>query len=211
MSIIFCRHAQTVFNELDIFQGLSDSPLTVKGRENALKLNLFLKQNFNINKFFVSDLGRVIETYKIVSNNIDADLCIDKRLREVCFGEWEEKRRSDIDKKILKIRSSCRYDFIYPGFYKDKKGESFSLIYERVVSFIKDVESFGFLNNNVDCCCITHQGVLINVIRYFLKYSRDKLNSLKIDNNILIIVNSTNNKEINLEFIDFLNFNKLEL
>lgn len=202
MSAIFCRHAQTIYNDLDIFQGLSDSPLTNQGIKKSRKLNQFLKQNYNIKTFFISDLKRVKETYKIVSEGINADLVVDTRLREICFGCWETKKRVDIDPIILKERAKNRYNFVHPGEYNNVEGQSFSSIYRIVVNFIMDIKNKGFLGESIDCCCITHQGVLINVARFCLDLSLDDMNKLRIKNDTIIIVSESSSQKFQVKFVD---------
>lgn len=202
MSAIFCRHAQTVYNDLDIFQGLSDSPLTSQGIKKSKKLNQFLKCNYNIKTFFISDLKRVKETYKIVSEGINADLVVDTRLREICFGYWETKKRVDVDPIILKERAKNRYNFVHPGEYNNVEGQSFSSIYHIVVNFIMDIKNKGFLEESIDCCCITHQGVLINVARFCLDLALDDMNKLRIKNNTIIIVSESSSQKFQVKFVD---------
>src|SRR5690606_21870364 len=111
MSLIFCRHGQTVYNLEDKFQGVSDSPLTQSGIDQANRLNDYLVKNFNVKKFLISPLPRVIQTYEIVSAGLNAEVEELEILREVSYGSWEEKRREELDQDLLKERSKKRFTF----------------------------------------------------------------------------------------------------
>ena len=124
MSLIFCRHGQTVYNTEDRFQGLCDSPLTLEGIDQAKRLNQFLIKNFNVKRFIISPLHRVVDSYEYASQGLNAEVESRDDLKEVCYGEWEEKVRTEIDPSILEKRSEHRFRFVHPGEFQGHKGES---------------------------------------------------------------------------------------
>jgi broad specificity phosphatase PhoE len=200
MALIFCRHGQTLFNIEDRFQGVADSPLSTKGIEQAKELNLFLKNNFNIQKFFISPLPRVKQTYEIASKSIDAELVIEPDLREVCYGNWDGVTKEEIGEEKLNEREKNRFNFIYPGKFDGVEGESYKLVYERVKPFLEklikvEAETQG------DICIIAHNGILIALVKYFQKLTDEQANSIRVDNDDIIVVKVSGENEFVLENI----------
>lgn len=187
MFVVFARHGTTVFNIEDRFQGLSDSPLVPRGVSQAKRLNKFLIKNFKLGVFYTSPLPRVLETYGYASVGISARHVISNHLIEICYGSWESKKRAEIDEKLLEARSLDRYNFTHPGEYKGFKGQSYAEIYPRVHEFLEGIVHKQSNTDN-DICVITHHGVLINVVRFFCDKSSQDLNSLRIPNDQLIVV-----------------------
>lgn len=183
MALVFCRHGQTYFNLEDKFQGIIDSPLTKEGIAQAKRVNEFLRDNFDVKKFFISPAGRVRQTYEIISKNIEATLKILPELREVCYGEWEGIPRKSINPKLLEEREKNRFTYKHPGSYKNILGESYSDVYKRVSLFLKKIE-----NEVEDICIITHNGVLISVVKYFNNLTNEESNKIRVSNDEVIVV-----------------------
>ena len=89
------RHAQTIWNREKKIQGQSDSPLTSDGKIQALRWGGLLKQ-FSWNRILASDIGRAMETAKIINQALKLSLQTDSRLREQDWGEWTGKTISQL-------------------------------------------------------------------------------------------------------------------
>lgn len=83
MKLIIMRHAETVANVTNISQGHHDSSLTKKGIQQALQTKEALLR-YTVDATFCSDLGRAVSTASLIS----PQYIIDKRLREVSWGDW---------------------------------------------------------------------------------------------------------------------------
>lgn len=194
MSLLFCRHGKTQFNLEDRFQGVSDSPLTNEGIEKAKQLNLFLLDNFDIKKFYISPAPRVKQTLEIASQGIHAEVEVTNELREVCYGEWESQTRDKIDKDLLKQRSDDRFNFVHPGEYNGIKGESYRMQYERLLPFFYKL--IHELQPIEDIAVVSHHGVMICLLRYLEHLSDDDLDELRIPNNKVIVVDFIDGKPV---------------
>lgn len=73
MKVIFARHGETIFGAEGRFEGLSNSPLTDKGRVQARKLAEFCKKE-GVEKIYSSPLGRALNTAGEISKT--CNLCI---------------------------------------------------------------------------------------------------------------------------------------
>lgn len=89
------RHARTCWNEIGRIQGQQNSPLTEKGRQDALACGKRLSES-RWDRILCSDLGRAIETAQIIRSVLDIPLAQDARLREMDWGLWTGWTLADI-------------------------------------------------------------------------------------------------------------------
>ncbi|OGF32018.1 hypothetical protein A2300_02625, partial [Candidatus Falkowbacteria bacterium RIFOXYB2_FULL_35_7] len=97
MEIILIKHAETEWNRAGIYQGWLDSPLTSVGKIQAMELAKLLKNKVDI--IISSDLGRAIETAKILSMSSGISMGYESScFRERNFGFLEGKCKLEIMK-----------------------------------------------------------------------------------------------------------------
>lgn len=94
--IIVIRHGQTQFNAERKLQGHCNSPLTSKGKAQALAVGTHLKSHLTHRAYrvYASSLGRAIQTAHIICDEIGfekTNVHQDDRLKEFSLGTWEEK------------------------------------------------------------------------------------------------------------------------
>ena len=93
------RHGKTLFNTLDIVQGIVDSPLTNVGQEQADAVGIGLS-SVKFSAAYASDLGRQRETAaRILFQNtagVKPVLETEIGLREASFGKFEGKPSSEM-------------------------------------------------------------------------------------------------------------------
>src|SRR5690348_7117717 len=94
--ILLARHGETVFNVEGRWQGQSDSPLTERGRAQAIELARALADE-RVAAVYSSDLGRSLDTATEVGAIHHLEVVADARLREIHVGEWTAKRRDEIE------------------------------------------------------------------------------------------------------------------
>lgn len=129
------RHGQTVWNAEGRPQGQHEYPvpLTVEGREQAMKLAEKLSGR-KIKLIISSDLLRARQTGEIVSRVLQVPLEFDRRLREVDYG-------------ILNGLYTIEREEVYPDFkksYQDvhipfPEGESLHQVALRFIEAIRDI------------------------------------------------------------------------
>lgn len=73
MLIYIVRHPETEYNKKGLTQGHGDSLLTQQGVEIAKKLGESLEDK-NIQKIYSSDLGRCIQTSKIINKFLNVKI-----------------------------------------------------------------------------------------------------------------------------------------
>ena len=153
MNLYVVRHGETIWNNERKVQGITDIPLTDKGREEAKELQTLIN-TLNIDVVISSPLARARETAKIL---IDSRLPIntDDRIKERDWGLNEGANIDDVDKwdcwdvvlntKVQNIEPI--QDFMY-----------------RVSDFIEDIK-IRYKDKNV--LIVTHSAVS-RVIHYLL-------------------------------------------
>lgn len=94
------RHSETLWNQQGRFQGQKDSPLTDKGRRQAMAQGEVLRSVKCLPRIaFVSPLGRTLTTANLASPFIETHVK-EPRLLEINFGAWEGATREDITQTI---------------------------------------------------------------------------------------------------------------
>jgi broad specificity phosphatase PhoE len=93
ITLHFIRHGETTWNVERRFQGQSDVPLTLRGREQAEELAASLADR-PIGAIYSSDLSRALETARPLAVRLGLELVLEPRLRERNFG-WAEGRTDD--------------------------------------------------------------------------------------------------------------------
>lgn len=81
------RHSVTTWNEEKKIQGCRDTPLTPKGKEMAQVWGEELKSG-GWEEIISSDLGRAVETARIINRELNLPTGSDHRLREQDWGDW---------------------------------------------------------------------------------------------------------------------------
>lgn len=91
--LVLVRHGETLWSASGKHTGLTDIPLTDKGKEEAQRLAPFL-QKMSFQKAFVSPLLRARATFDLLHLSIEEE--IDPDLREWNYGELEGKTSKEI-------------------------------------------------------------------------------------------------------------------
>lgn len=144
--IYIIRHGQTAWNLQGRKQGRKDSPLTLKGIQQAKNVAKTLKDsvsNYEDFKVVVSPQWRCQQFASIVCELIGVDFseCIfEEGLREHCFGLWEGKTEEEIEREFpgylnRRYKPENYWSYIVP------MGESYQLLDARVSKVLKKYEA----------------------------------------------------------------------
>ncbi len=116
-------------------QGGLDSPLTERGRNEAVLLGEALERSgIHIDRWYCSPQGRARQTSQLIRGAVSRalpDEGLHDDLREIRCGDWEGRRNDEVDAELLKnIRRSV--DVRYPN------GESLLDVMNRCRNFRTD-------------------------------------------------------------------------
>lgn len=99
----FVRHGQTVWNVENKICGVTDSPLTEAGREQARETGRrIIRDGIKADEILCSPLSRAADTAGLISGMTGIPCRVEPRLIEQNFGKWESTPRDGADFKKAK-------------------------------------------------------------------------------------------------------------
>lgn len=157
------RHGQTEFNLSQKLQGTCNSNLTELGVSEAKLLAEKLRE-VDFVKCYSSNLGRAVDTAKILIDGRDIPHVTDARMAEMSFGSWEGKDKET----LLQVwPDAYRIFFEAPEKYVPEDGETYPEVFERAASvmpmLLKEAKDANIL--------LVSHGVWIKV---FITLAKDK-------------------------------------
>lgn len=120
----YVNHGETWFNRNNRMQGVSDAPLTEKGKEQAKK-SVSALQYIPFSAVYTSPLNRCISTAEIICEERNMEMNIEEGLKEINYGEFEGIVRDSWLKEIKEHR-------LNNDDFSDVGGESSEAFEERL-------------------------------------------------------------------------------
>ena len=161
-TIFLIRHGETTWNRIGRLQGQADSPLTLRGTQQAKAIGQSLSRCLNNKQylFWCSPLGRTRQTAAIICDIIGFDyeaIFFDKRLKEITLGARDGYRswQALIDDfpEEMKIRAKDPWNFTHPN------GESSQMVKERLKPLLEQIQETDGTH------IIVSHGVVSKIIR----------------------------------------------
>lgn len=205
MKFYLMRHGKTYFNKYDRMQGWSDTPLIPEG-EQAIKQ---IKIDVNIAKIFTSDLGRTIQTAKILQENnpslakLSITPCME--LRESFFGSFEGMENKIVWQSVCDAlgyqnmqqmaKANVPLEAISDTLKKldpYKEVETYQEVIDRVTKKLRSIYE-GSKDKDENILIVTHG----NTIRHLLHYIDNNFKTHSdINNGTITIINYDGNQFI---------------
>ena len=177
MKLLLVRHAETEGNNKGIFLGLIDEDLNQNGMFQASKLALKLKHE-KIDVIFSSDLKRARKTAEIINKYHQLPVKSTKMLRERNFGNFQGKSKESLFNAVKESNMEFHR-------YKPQDGESCLEVKQRIVNFFKKIVR-KYSDKTV--LFVTHGAVIMELLFYLTKLSRNKFKELEQDKTALSII-----------------------
>ena len=186
--LILIRHGETPFNRDRRYQGHRDTPLTRKGKKQAKKIAVRLR-NEPLDAIYSSDLKRTGYTAKIINRYQSLKINILPELREIDFGDWEGKTHDEIQRKWGSLLDGWEGK---PSEIRIPRGESIKDLAERIRSVVKKI-----VNNHPDqrVAVITHGGPIRIILMDALGLGLDDWWKTITGNGGISVVEYQSNKE----------------
>jgi broad specificity phosphatase PhoE/predicted kinase len=164
-NLFLIRHTQTEYNVANRIGG--NSPLTKKGRAQAVALGQFFKKK-KISYIFTSEKNRTMDTARAICEMQDNCRIISlKEFNEINAGICERMTYEDIERKLPRVfekRGADKYHYVYPD------GESYETMKPRITQGIKKAFFLNRRANNI--MIVGHQAVNRMILSHFL-YRRE--------------------------------------
>lgn len=148
-TMLVIRHGQSISNLQHIFTGHLDLPLTDLGHAQAGVTAQYIKENFNVDRVYASDLRRAYDTGNAVARLFGLTVQTDQRLREIFAGEWEGKTFDELTEQYPNytvFRSNI-------GLCATDGGETVAQLSERALEGFRDIAE---QNNGSTIVIATH-------------------------------------------------------
>lgn len=129
------RHGETVWNKEGRLQGWLDSPLTERGKAQALQQRTILdglasRDRLKDVVIRASPQPRAYQTAKISCENLGAQrIVMDPRLKEVRLGDWEGRYVADVAPKACEV----------PWQFSSPNGERLEAMITRLTAFCESL------------------------------------------------------------------------
>ncbi len=168
-SIYFVRHGETVWNVENKICGMTDSPLTEHGREQAKQTGELVKNSgLHIDEILYSPLSRAADTAKAIAEATGIPAREEPRLREQCFGKYEGTPRDGAEFKISKTHFADRYD----------GGESMLQLAQRLYNLLDELKA----DTSKTYLLVAHNGIARVVQSYFHDMTNEEYAAFGIKN-----------------------------
>ena len=152
-NIYFTRHGETVWNVENKICGMTDSPLTARGQEQARQLGELVRDSgLHIDEILYSPLSRAADTAKAIAAATGLPARCEPRLREQCFGKYEGTPRDGAEFRISKTHFADRYD----------GGESMMQLAQRIYNLLDELKQ-----DDKTYLLVAHNGIARVVESYF--------------------------------------------
>ncbi|PKK39164.1 hypothetical protein ABB02_01396 [Clostridiaceae bacterium JG1575] len=163
MDLLIVRHGQTLANTKNWYYGVTDSPLTPRGMEQAKAAGLLINRlQFSPDLLFCSERERTVDTLSLMGFEA-AFAKVDRRLNEQHMGDFECMTYEEIGRRYPKVFDEWNADY---NHYAPPGGESRETLYHRVKSFFEElVAQEGDSDKKI--LVVSHGGVMHSAYTYF--------------------------------------------
>ena len=152
-SLYFTRHGETGWNVENKICGVTDIPLTDKGRAQARALGRRLAaEPTGITRILCSPLVRASETARLIAAETGLPLTVEPRLREQAFGRYEGTPRNGAAFALAKLHFIDRFD----------GGESMLQLAARIYALLDELRG-----QDGPVLLVAHNGIARVVQSYF--------------------------------------------
>jgi len=149
-TLIFIRHGESEANIKKIFAGHLDVDLTNRGYEQAELTARYIKENYDVEKIYSSDLLRAYHTAKVISKHCNLQIERLEDLREINAGDWQGKKFDVLQTDYIDSYGIWLNDI---GSAMCPNGESVKRLYDRIwAAVLKIVEK----NKEKTVVVVTH-------------------------------------------------------
>lgn len=164
-TLYIVRHGETDWNKMGKYQGITDIPLNENGLNQAKACANALK-DVTFDRILSSDLSRALVTAETIRGDRTTSIKVDKRLRELNFGDWEAMLFSDIEARWPGLIDEM---YLRPHLVKVPNGESFKDLQDRAWAGLEEFLNFNDEEETLLIAC--HGGTIRTLLCKLLDIS----------------------------------------
>lgn len=192
MQIFLVRHGETNYNVEKKNQGWKDSFLTAKGKDQAFKIGVYLRDK-GIEKIYCSDLLRTKQTAKEILKSVFAPIEYVSWLREKNLGEFGGTPEGTM-LAFVADNSLDLLSFIPPS------GESILNFRKRVIHYFHNFLEMNIQKNKI--LLVTHGGNITQILLHILKFDEKKYDNYKPRNCAVTLLEIDTNQNIKVTMLN---------
>ena len=153
LKLYFLRHGETEYSRRGAYCGAIDPELTPEGRQMAQAF-ADAYRTVNWEGVFVSPMKRTIATAKPVCDAIGVSMQIRDGLKEIFYGEWEEREQDDV--KNRHAQDYIRW-LTEPAWNPPTGGETAVQVASRALPVIAEIEA---KHNSGNVLVVSHKATI---------------------------------------------------
>lgn len=173
--IFLIRHGESHQNINDVLSGITDIPLSEKGKEQCSLLARYF-ENVEINKVFATPLQRAKDSARIIFPKHESLIEIAQSLIEFNYGNYEGYKRSEYDSsndKIIQQWITAPSNLTFPG------GDN---IQEHAQKTLTGITKLANENKGMVIACISHRTTIRLILSQIIGLHLDNFRSLPCSN-----------------------------
>lgn len=181
MKVYLLRHGETEGNVKAQYAGVTDTPLTQKGKQQAVDAHLRF-EDIQFDVVLSSPLSRALDTARVFT---DHEVILHEGLKEMNFGIFEGMTYDEIKRKHPKeveIWQQETREYMFP------EGESLRSFYKKIVDVYQDILKTYDVEHLL---IVAHSGVIKSILAHEISENFDLYWRYKVDNCKLAVIEYT--------------------
>lgn len=174
-TIFLIRHGESQQNIDDVLSGITDIPLSDKGKHQCATLAQYF-ENIQVDRVFATPLQRARDSAELIFRKHKHSIGILESLIEFNYGEYEGYRRSDYENskdRIIQQWITSPSNLTFPG------GDNIQAHAQKTLSSITDLAKE---NNGKVIACISHRTTIRLILAQIIGLHLDNFRSLPCSN-----------------------------
>lgn len=173
------RHGESTDNASgDRYSGITDSPLTERGLRQAEDTGRAL-QTEGIDRIYTSPMKRAVAFARVIQSKTGGMLIIDRRLRELDYGDWEGLTRQEVFERWPELYTAYKQD---PIKHRPPNSEDPQEAAERVLSLWSDIQRSMFHEHFHKVVLVTHNSIAKILLCSILGEPLSRYRERRLDN-----------------------------
>jgi len=177
--VFVVRHGESVDNASgDRYSGITDSPLTERGLRQAEDVGRALQKE-GIDRIYTSPMKRAVMFARVIQSKTGGMLIIDRRLRELDYGDWEGLTHQEVFERWPKLYTAYKQD---PIKNRPPNSEDPREAAERILSLWSDILRSMSHENFHRVVLVTHNSIAKILLCSILGEPLSRYRERRIDN-----------------------------